>query len=93
MTKILPANGRRDSTWAREIENGFFLTKNDAFTKLPWSKKKLLKYEILLWGLYVTTTILAIMDRFTTNYWPRETFTIGSGSAGSDRINLKPGPW
>mmetsp|Transcript_45538 Transcript_45538/g.58396 ORF Transcript_45538/g.58396 Transcript_45538/m.58396 type:complete len:273 (-) Transcript_45538:349-1167(-) len=36
MTKILPANGRRDSTWAREIENGFFLTQNDAFTKLPW---------------------------------------------------------
>lgn len=52
------------------------------------------KYETLLWIIYGTITIIAMADRFTINYWPRQTFRIGTGSAGNDRLNgLKPGPW
>jgi hypothetical protein len=51
------------------------------------------KYETVLWTLHVTITVLAIIDRFTTNFWPRQTFRIGSGSAGNDRMPIKEGPW
>ena len=44
------------------------------------------KYETVLWTLHVTITVLAIIDRFTTNFWPRQTFRIGRGSAGNDRM-------
>lgn len=37
--------------------------------------------------VFVTNTALAIVDRFTTNVWPRQTYSIGSGSAGSDRLS------
>jgi hypothetical protein len=38
--------------------------------------------------------MLAIVDRFTWNTWPRQTYSIGAGSAGSDRtVGFKPGPW
>jgi hypothetical protein len=41
-----------------------------------------------------TITILAMTDRCTTNYWPRQAFHIGSRSAGNDQIDgFKPGPW
>ena len=57
--------------------------------------KKCVKYEALLWVFYGTITVLAILDRFSTNYWPRQSFPrIGSESAGNDRIDgFKPGPW
>lgn len=51
-------------------------------------------YETLVWVLYTTFTILAMLDRFIWNIWPRETYSIGRGSAGSDfKDGLKPGPW
>jgi hypothetical protein len=56
--------------------------------------KKYVKYEAVLWLVHGTITVLAIADRFSTNYWPRQSFRIGSGSAGNDGIDgFKPGPW
>ncbi len=53
-----------------------------------------IKYETVLWTVHAVITTLAIVDRFTTNYWPRQSFTIGSGSAGNDRMDgFKEGPW
>eukprot|EP00534_Pseudo-nitzschia_fraudulenta_P000213 CAMPEP_0201131298 /NCGR_PEP_ID=MMETSP0850-20130426/42431_1 /ASSEMBLY_ACC=CAM_ASM_000622 /TAXON_ID=183588 /ORGANISM="Pseudo-nitzschia fraudulenta, Strain WWA7" /LENGTH=281 /DNA_ID=CAMNT_0047401305 /DNA_START=242 /DNA_END=1087 /DNA_ORIENTATION=+ len=49
-------------------------------------KSPLATYETFVWVLFVSTTILAIVDRFTTNFWPRQMFSIGSGSAGNDRL-------
>jgi hypothetical protein len=47
-----------------------------------------------MWTVYITIAALAILDRFTTNYWPRQTFHIGKGSAGKDILGgLRPGPW
>jgi len=58
------------------------------------ARKKLIKYETLLWTLHIAITILSIVDRFTTNVWPRQNFRIGNGLAGNDRmVGLKPGPW
>ena len=52
------------------------------------------KYEIVMWTVHLTVTALAIIDRFTTNVWPRLSFTIGAGSAGNDRMGgFKEGPW
>lgn len=52
------------------------------------------KYEVILWTVHLAATILAVADRFTTNVWPRQSFTIGAGSAGNDRMNgFKEGPW
>ena len=57
-------------------------------------KKKLIKYEVMLWTVHIAVTTLAIIDRFTTNFWPRQSFTIGSGTAGNDCMNgFKEGPW
>jgi hypothetical protein len=51
-------------------------------------------YEVVAWLLYSTITLAAIVDRFTTNIWPRQTFLIGKGTAGTDFVDgLKPGPW
>jgi len=53
-----------------------------------------IKYEHALWTLHSIITVLAIVDRFTTNYWPRQSFQVGQGSAGNDRmIGFKEGPW
>lgn len=51
-------------------------------------------YETLVWVIYGSLTILFVLDRFFWNLWPRETYSIGAGSAGSDfKGGLKPGPW
>lgn len=51
-------------------------------------------YETFVWVVYGSFTILAILDRFFWNVWPRETYSIGAGTAGSDFTDgLKPGPW
>jgi hypothetical protein len=56
--------------------------------------KHTIKYETVLWTLHATVLILAIVDRFKTNFWPRQSFKIGSGSAGNDRMDsFKEGPW
>ena len=45
----------------------------------------------ILWGTMIT---LWIADRFTTNLWPRQGFTVGRGTAGTDFSDgLKPGGW
>jgi len=57
-------------------------------------KKSRITYESFVWIVFGITTILAIIDRFKTNIWPRQAFSIGSGSAGNDRmVGYKPGPW
>ena len=64
------------------------------FFKVMAPLKQTVKYETVLWTLHATVTILAIVDRFTTNFWPRQSFTIGGGSAGNDRMDsFKEGPW
>lgn len=53
-----------------------------------------LNYELLVWVCFGTFTLLAVVDRFVWNVWPRQMYTIGTGSAGSDFTDgLKPGPW
>ena len=51
-------------------------------------------YEQFMWVFFTVLTVVAIIDRFTWNVWPRQVFSIGSGNAGSDRlVGYKPGPW
>lgn len=54
----------------------------------------LISYELFTWTWTTILMVLAIIDRFTWNVWPRNNFSIGSGSAGGDRMgSLKEGPW
>lgn len=56
--------------------------------------RPLIPYGTLVWAVYGTITVLATVDRFTTNVWPRQGFRIGAGTAGSDFLGpIKPGPW
>lgn len=56
--------------------------------------RPLIPYGTLVWAVYGTITVLAMVDRFTTNVWPRQGFRIGAGTAGSDFLDpIKPGPW
>ena len=51
-------------------------------------------YATLMWAFWVTVTGCWVVDRFTTQMWPRQMFSIGRGSAGSDIIDgLHPGGW
>eukprot|EP00177_Eucheuma_denticulatum_P007325 GFKZ01013331.1.p1 GENE.GFKZ01013331.1~~GFKZ01013331.1.p1 ORF type:complete len:571 (-),score=55.47 GFKZ01013331.1:195-1907(-) len=57
-------------------------------------RRPLVDYETLVWFVYGVLTILACVDRFTLNIWPRQTHTIGAGPAGKDFIDgIKDGPW
>lgn len=57
-------------------------------------RKAFVTYEKVVWMLIGISTLLAVLDRFTTNVWPRQSFTIGAGTAGTDRMgSLKAGPW
>lgn len=54
----------------------------------------ILNYEALVWLIYGSVTMFFVLDRFFWNVWPRETYRIGAGSAGSDfKDGLKRGPW
>jgi len=56
--------------------------------------KPIVSYEAFMWVSFLAITTFAVVDRFTTNLWPRQFFSIGSGSAGSDLIvGFIPGPW
>lgn len=56
--------------------------------------RPLIPYGTLVWAVYGTFTVLAMIDRFTTNVWPRQVFHVGAGTAGSDFLDpIKPGPW
>lgn len=58
------------------------------------STRGFLKYETVLWTVHSIVTILAIVDRFTTNINPRQTYIIGKGFAGKDRMGPPmEGPW
>lgn len=58
------------------------------------TKFSLFNYEALVWAMYGSVTVFFVLDRFFWNFWPRETYHIGAGSAGSDfKDGLKPGPW
>ena len=47
-----------------------------------------------MWVFWTAIIALWVTDRFTTNFWPRQTFTVGRGTAGTDFIGgLKPGGW
>lgn len=56
-------------------------------------------YYITFWSIFSITTALAIIDRFTTNIWPRQDFAYTNSQNqtvrfGGDFIDgLKPGPW
>ena len=57
------------------------------------SAAPLISYETVLWTIHIVISVLACLDRFYWNIWPRETYKIGRGSAGTDRIALLEGPW
>lgn len=51
-------------------------------------------YEYVVWFVFLALTILAILDRFLWNVWPRQKFWIGSGIAATDKVDgLISGPW
>lgn len=51
-------------------------------------------YETLVWVVFVSFTMLAIVDRFTADVWPRDIYSIGAGVAAIDvKDGLLPGPW
>lgn len=55
----------------------------------PW-----INYEGFQWTWFLTLCTLAIVDRFSWNVWPRQIYSIGAGSAGSDRlVGYKPGAY
>jgi len=61
---------------------------------LPPYRRPPIPYGALVWTVYGAFTLLAIVDRFTTNVWPRQLFRVGAGTAGSDfTAGIKPGPW
>lgn len=60
----------------------------------PKRFRPFIHYETFVWVVYGTFTILAVVDRFVWNVWPRQTYNIGAGSAGSDFVDgLQEGPW
>ena len=52
-----------------------------------------ISYEAVMWTIHLVLCVVVCLDRFYWNVWPRETYTIGKGSAGNDRIELREGPW
>lgn len=64
----------------------------------PPRGRPLIDYETLVWVVFGVWAILTVIDRFTWNVWPRETYRVGRGTAGSDFTgdhywDLKDGPW
>ena len=48
--------------------------------------RRWISYELFQWTWFLVLTILAVADRFGWNVWPRQTYSIGAGSAGNDRM-------
>lgn len=62
--------------------------------QVPLSRPVLIDYEFLVWSLFGALCTLWIADRFVWNFWPRQIYRIGTGTAGSDFTDgLKEGPW
>lgn len=81
-----------DSSDLSEIQ----ITESSPSKKAKQSTKRppVISYELFMSILHYTLCFLAIMDRFEWNVWPRQTYQIGRGSAGSDKMDgLKSGPW
>lgn len=78
-----------------EVDVGVQDESESSKSKPPSSPKRLtpwISYEVFQWTWFLTLCVLAIADRFAWNVWPRQTYTIGAGSAGSDRLSgFKPG--
>lgn len=69
---------------------------NEAKSKRKFPLKisrPLVSYEVFMWVMSWTIIILAIVDRFHWQVWPRNAFKLGGLGWGSDRDELKPGPW
>lgn len=66
MNQVLPPRGATRRRQAGHVKR---LT--------PW-----IRYEIFQWTWFLVITILAIVDRFTWNVWPRQTYSTGADSAG-----------
>ena len=51
-------------------------------------------YEVVFWVFFLVTTTLWTVDRFTTNYWPRQSFNRDGRwrGLGNDKVELKDGP-
>eukprot|EP01060_Flectonema_neradi_P028829 TRINITY_DN3884_c1_g1_i2.p1 TRINITY_DN3884_c1_g1~~TRINITY_DN3884_c1_g1_i2.p1 ORF type:complete len:399 (+),score=48.81 TRINITY_DN3884_c1_g1_i2:94-1290(+) len=49
-------------------------------------------YENVFWVIFWIITILWVVDRFTTNYWPRQSFGKDVLGIGNDKVPLKDGP-
>jgi len=59
-------------------------------TKRDWR----IPYGPLHWVIFLSIVAVAVADRFVWNAWPRESYKIGAGTAGSDFVDgIKPGPW
>ena len=57
------------------------------------TRAPLLTYEAVMWIIHVVLIVVACVDRFSWNIWPRQNFTIGSGGSGTDKKELLEGPW
>lgn len=57
-------------------------------------RRPFIDYETFVWAVFLVFTLLAVIDRFTLNVWPRELYSIGAGVAATDfKDGLLPGPW
>lgn len=75
----------------RPSEDDKRTTKSTCFSS---STPPFISYEQFMWTVFIILSALAIIDRFVWNVWPRQTYKIGSGNAGGDRMEgYKPGPW
>uniref|UniRef100_A0A6U5HDT5 FAD-binding FR-type domain-containing protein n=2 Tax=Corethron hystrix TaxID=216773 RepID=A0A6U5HDT5_9STRA len=54
--------------------------------------RRRISYEAAFWMVFLSTTALFVMDRLTTNFWPRQSFS-NTFSTGSDNFEFKDGPW
>lgn len=67
---------------------------NEWTTQRPRITPPLIPYEWFISFIHYTLCLIVILDRFYWNVWPRQTFQIGAGNAGTDKMDgLKPGPW
>ena len=83
-----------EMTFDEEVSSNDSRSDKQAITKCPRRTAPLIPYEWFISVIHYTLCLIVILDRFYWNVWPRQTFQIGTGSAGSDRMDgLKPGPW
>lgn len=73
----------------KQVESGSSQEPEETSAPRPF-----LDYETFVWVIFLTFTLLAVVDRFTANVWPREVHNIGAGVSAIDfKDGLLPGPW